>query len=115
LDRIRVGVIGCGWVSNGHIAAWKKINADVVSVCDVNNSAATSMAEKWKIGNHYLDFTELIEKSKPDVVDICTPPSTHKRFMIQAMESGINPICEKPMVMTVKEAERLLTPGIRPR
>jgi predicted dehydrogenase len=108
MSGIRVGVIGCGWVSNGHIAAWKKTNAEVVSVCDVNESAARSMAEKWKIEKYYVDYVELLEKSKPDVVDICTPPSTHMSFMVQAMERGVNPLCEKPMTMTVKEAQEIV-------
>ena len=108
MSGIKVGVIGCGWVSNGHIAAWRKTKSDIVSVCDVNEKAAKMMAEKWKIEKYYSDFDELIDKSKPDVVDICTPPSTHKNFMVTAMERGVNPICEKPMTMTVKEAQEIV-------
>jgi predicted dehydrogenase len=108
MTDLRVGVIGCGWVSNGHIAAWRKTKANIVSVCDVNEGAAKAMAEKWKIDKHYGDFTELLDKSKLDVVDICTPPSTHASFMIQAMEGGVNPICEKPMTMTVKESQSIV-------
>jgi predicted dehydrogenase len=108
MSKMRVGVIGCGWVSNGHIESWRKTKADIVSVCDVNEKAARMMAEKWKIEKSYTDFVELLEKSNLDVVDICTPPSTHKSFMVSAMEHGVNPICEKPMTMTVKEAQEIV-------
>jgi predicted dehydrogenase len=109
MSRMRVGVIGCGWVSNGHIAAWRKVKeADVVSVCDLNEGAAKSMAEKWKIDKYYVDYLEFLEKSDLDVVDICTPPSTHRSFMVQAMNESVNPITEKPMTMTVKEAQEIV-------
>jgi predicted dehydrogenase len=109
LDKIRVGVIGCGWVSNGHIAAWRKVkDAEIVSVCDVFEQSAKSMAEKWKIDSYYKDYSELLGKSKVDVVDICTPPSTHKQFMVQAMDSGVNAITEKPMTMIAKEAQEIV-------
>ena len=109
LSKIRVGIIGCGWVSNGHIGAWRKMNdAEVVSVCDLYENAAKSMANKWKIDEYYLDFTELLEKSHVDVVDICTPPQTHRRFMVDALNQGVNAITEKPMTMNVEDAQAIV-------
>jgi len=109
LSKIKVGVIGCGWVSNGHINAWRKVrNATVISVCDINETAAKSIANKWNIEEYYLDFSELLEKSDIDVVDICTPPSTHRDYMVQAMKEGINALVEKPMTLTVKDAQSIV-------
>jgi predicted dehydrogenase len=109
MAEFNVGIIGCGWVSNGHIKAWRKVkDAKVVSVCDVFEDAAKSMAMKWNIDEYYVDFSELIEKSAVDVVDICTPPSTHREFMVRAMKGGINAITEKPMTMTVEEAQDIV-------
>jgi predicted dehydrogenase len=104
-----VGVIGCGWVSNGHIGAWRKVrDATVVSVCDLFEDAARSMAKKWDIDEYYMDFDELLSSSGVDVVDICTPPSTHRDFMVQAMNAGVNAITEKPMTMTVNESQDIV-------
>ena len=104
-----MGVIGCGWVSNGHLGAWRKVrDATVVSVCDLYEDAARSMAKKWDIDEYYMDFDELLSSSDVDVVDICTPPSTHRDFMVQAMNAGVNAITEKPMTMTVNESQDIV-------
>ena len=109
LDKLKVGVIGCGWVSNGHIQGWRKVKeAEVVSVCDLNLGAAESLAKKWGIKEYYGDFDELIKKSEVNVVDICTPPLSHQRFMVTAMENGVNAITEKPMTMSVDEGQKIL-------
>lgn len=109
LKTLNVGVIGCGWVSNGHLGAWKKVkNARVISVCDLYEDAARSIAKKWKVDEYYLDYGELLDKSDVDVVDICTPPSTHRNFMIQALKNDVHAITEKPMTMTVQEAQDIV-------
>jgi len=109
MKTLKIGIIGCGWVSNGHIAAWKKLDGvEVAALCDVNIEAAKVMAGKWKIDKYYGDFSELLKNSDLDVVDICTPPSTHKDFMVQAMEAGVNALTEKPMTMSVKEAQEIV-------
>jgi predicted dehydrogenase len=109
LRPLKIGVIGCGWVSNGHIAAWKKVkNVQIVSVCDLYEDAARSMVKKWNIDEYYLDFGELLDKSDVDVVDICTPPSTHRNYMVQALSDGVHAVTEKPMTMTVKDAQDIV-------
>lgn len=109
MDHINVALVGCGFVANGHLRAWKKIKqAKVVAVCDLDSDLAKRTALKWKVPHHYSSYSELLNKEKLNVVDICTPPHTHVSLAVQAMESGINVVIEKPMAMTVSDARKIV-------
>ena len=107
---INVALIGCGFVANGHLKAWRKVGeARVFAVCDLNETMARSTAERWKIPHYYPSLSELMEhKNSIDLVDICTPPQTHASLAVQAMRAGFHVLLEKPMTMTVKDAEEIV-------
>ena len=109
MQEYRVAVVGCGYVANGHLESWKKIRqARVVAVSDVNEKLAKRTADLWKIPASFPSLSELIEHSKIDVVDVCTPPHTHADLAVQAMKAGFNVLIEKPMTMTVEDAEKIV-------
>ncbi|MCQ2430987.1 MAG: Gfo/Idh/MocA family oxidoreductase, partial [Clostridia bacterium] len=56
----------------------------------------------------YTDFNEMLDKEKPDVLDICTPTYLHAPIAITAMRKGINVISEKPMSLNAAEADEIL-------
>ena len=109
MHDINVAIVGCGYVANGHLKAWSKVReAQVVAVSDLNESLAKSTADLWRVPRYYKSLSELIEWGKIDLVDICTPPQTHAALAIQAMKAGFNVLIEKPMTMTVKDAEQIV-------
>lgn len=109
MREINVAVVGCGYVANGHLKAWRKVHsARVVAVSDLNKTLAKSTAKIWKIPHSYTSLPELVELGNIDVVDICTPPQTHVALAVQAMEAGFNVVIEKPMTMTAKDAEEIV-------
>lgn len=107
---LKVAIVGCGHVANYHLAGWTEIarRAQVIAVCDVDEKAAKNVVERWNIPRYYTEFSEVLERENISVVDICTPPQTHKPLAIQAMESGCHVLLEKPMTMTSKEAEDIV-------
>jgi len=109
VDELIVAVVGCGFVADGHLRAWTKVEkADVVAVCDVNKDAVEKTASLWKIGSRYTSFSKLLEHRNLGTIDICTPPHTHSSLAIQAMKSGFNVLLEKPMTMTSKDSEEIV-------
>jgi len=109
MKETKVALVGCGFVANDHLKAWRKLNhAKVVAVSDLNESLAKSTAEVWRIPRYYASFSDMIKKEKIDVVDICTPPHTHAALAVQSMEVGVNVLIEKPMTMTVSDAEKIV-------
>jgi predicted dehydrogenase len=109
MNRIDVGVVGCGDVADGHIRAWKKVpQAEIKAVCDLNETLASSTATTWKIPTYYTTMSELVQSGSVNVVDIATPPHTHADLAIEAMKAGVNVLIEKPMTMTVEDATRII-------
>lgn len=107
--KIDVALVGCGFVANDHLDAWKKLHqARVVAVCDLNEIMARNTAKQWKIHAYYTSPSEMIDHPDIDLIDICTPPQTHASLAVQAMKAGFHVLLEKPMAMTVKDAEEIV-------
>ena len=108
MARLEIAIIGCGYVTEGHLNAWRKVpQAKVIAVSDLNEKLAEKTAQRWKIPHHYRTLSEILAQSRPNVVDICTPPQTHAAIAIEAMKAGANVLIEKPMTMTVNDAQAI--------
>jgi predicted dehydrogenase len=107
---IEIAIVGAGEVVNTlHLPSWKRVRgAKVVAICDINSDAARNMAHRWKIPHYYTQFAELLDREKPLLVDICTPPATHLPLTVQALEAGCNVLLEKPMAMTLEDSEKII-------
>lgn len=109
MHKINVAVVGCGYVANGHLKAWRKLQrVNIIAVSDLNEKLARQTAETWKIPKYDSSLTNLLANAEVDVVDICTPPHTHADLAIEAMKAGANILIEEPMTMTVKDAKRIV-------
>jgi predicted dehydrogenase len=109
MSRINVAIVGCGFVANGHLEAWRKVHqAQVVAVSDLNEALAKNTAEAWKVPRYYYTLSDLFAKCEVDLVDICTPPEVHAALAVEAMKAGVNVLIEKPMTVTVKDAEKIV-------
>ena len=111
MSQIKVAVVGTGLIAtHKHLPALRKLagSATVVGVCDVNVEAARKVAQEFGIPNAYGSLEELLQKEKPDIVDICTPPRTHATLSIQAMRGGAHVMIEKPMAISVEECDQII-------
>lgn len=109
MDRLDVAIVGCGFVANDHLKAWRKVPiAQVRAVCDVNESLAEKTAKVWRIPKYYSSLSNLLDHEKSCVIDICTPPHTHAPIAVEAMKSNHNILLEKPMTMTARDAEEIV-------
>ena len=110
MNKIKVAVIGCGPVANCHLSGWKKIkNSQIVVAVDINESVGKATAKTWKIPAYYPSISQALEREQVDVVDICTPPQVHASLAIEAMEKGAAVLIEKPMTMTLKDSDAILS------
>jgi predicted dehydrogenase len=105
---MKVGIVGCGYVSGLHVNAWRDIGASVTAVCDLNEKTAMQFAEKWRIPYYYTGFSEMLHGEDPFAISICTPPQFHANLAIEALESGCNVVVEKPFTVTTKEANKIM-------
>jgi predicted dehydrogenase len=110
MGRLRVGLIGAGWVSQYHLRAWRRqaSGAGVVAIADPNASALRARAAEFGIASVYENAETLVAEAQPDVMDICAPREVHADLVRLAASRGLAVICQKPLARDLAEAERLI-------
>jgi predicted dehydrogenase len=104
MKKIRAGVIGVGFIGVAHIEAIRRLgNIDLVAIADPVDAAVK--AERLGVSKGYSDYKEMLENESLDFVHICTPNYTHCEIALFAMDKNVNVICEKPMCISVQEAD----------
>ncbi|MBB4397423.1 Gfo/Idh/MocA family protein [Bradyrhizobium sp. ERR14] len=95
---IRVGLVGCGFVSELHMYAFRRVYGVDVEVAAVaaRGDHVVEFAGRHNIPRVYRSFADLIADREIEVVDICTPPNLHAEMIVAAMQAGKHVICEKP-------------------
>lgn len=113
-EKIKTGLIGCGWYGMVDTKAALKTEAmEMVAVCDVDSehrNNATDEIEKLQgqRPKEYKDYRELLEQSDLDAVIIATPPQWHALPFIAACEKGVDIYCEKPMAYDIREGRAMV-------
>lgn len=98
MAKVSVGLVGCGFVAELHMYAYKRVygvDAEVVAVT-ARGDHVLDFAKKHQIDKTYRDFRALIADRTIDVIDICTPPMLHAPMIVEAVQAGKHVICEKP-------------------
>lgn len=105
----RVGVIGLGLMGDVHVRAFQgHADFEVVAVSDPDAAILATVADARKITARYASAHELIAREKLDILTIATPPRYHAGLAIAGFERGLHVLCEKPMAMSIAEAERMV-------
>ncbi len=98
MAKIRIGLVGCGFVSELHMYAYRRVygvDCEVTAVA-ARGDHVVDFAGRHQIPTVYRSFRDLIDDGGLDVVDICTPPNLHTTMIVEAMRRGKHVICEKP-------------------
>ena len=102
-------VVGAGYFSQFHFDAWSRLDkASITAVCDTNKSAAQVAGDTYSIANRYTDFGEMLDREKPDFVDIITRPDSHLELVQQAARRGVAIICQKALAPTYDESKQIV-------
>ena len=112
--KMRVAIIGTGWIADAHIEAYKKQpDVEIVAGCDLVPGKAAAFFKKHGVEGVKTDYKDdvdmLADKSLAlDCVSICTYNRQHAPCAIHALDAGINVLLEKPMCVTIEEAEEII-------
>ena len=112
--KVRVGIIGCGWIAGSHIESYKKQpDVEIVAGCDLIPGKAAAFFEKYGVEGVKTDYADhkamLADKSlKLDCVSVCTYNRTHAICTIDSLNAGVNVLLEKPMCVTLDEAVEIM-------
>ncbi len=97
-NPFRVGVIGCGFFAENHLAAWASMD-DVVlaAVCDLDADKARSAGDRHNAGAVYTDAAEMLDREKLDFVDIITTMESHVKLVGMTAARKLPTIVQKPL------------------
>ena len=105
--KVKVGIIGTGWIAEAHVNAYKKCpDVEIVAAADLIPGKAEAFCKANGLENieFYPSHKELIDNADVDAVSVCTYNATHAECTIYALDHGKSVLLEKPMCVTLEEA-----------
>jgi predicted dehydrogenase len=106
---LKVAIAGAGMVTYHHLIAWSRIpKVEIVAIYNRTLSKALKRAEEFHIPKIYSNLEEMLEKERPDAIDIAVSPEVHKEFIQIAASYGVAILCQKPLAPNLKEAEEIV-------
>ena len=108
-EPLRIGLIGAGWVTQHHLAAWagEAARARVVAIADPSLERARERASAFGIGAVHADAEAMFAAGGLDAVDIAAPREAHAALVRLAAQHGVPALCQKPLAPTYDTAHEL--------
>jgi predicted dehydrogenase len=107
----RVAVIGTGQFGQNHARVYAETSSvELVAVCDINPTVGQAIAQQYQVP-YVSDFRDLI--GKVDAVSLATPTITHCRIACELLNAGIAVLVEKPIAVTLAEADEMIATAQR--
>jgi predicted dehydrogenase len=111
--RLRVGLIGCGRIARVHRAYLQEVpQVELVGVCDSDATARAAFARDAGVAE-FASVADLVERARPEVVHVLTPPGTHAPLAIELLRAGVNVLVEKPLALATAEADAVIAAARR--
>ncbi len=105
-----VGIVGFGGIATGcHVPGWQKLDdVEILGAVDSSEKARKSAKEEFSIPHVFDDYRKLLEIKDIDIIDVCTPNTSHFPITVDSLKAGKHVICEKPLAVSVKEVEGMI-------
>ncbi len=110
MDKIRVAVLGTGFIGPVHAEAVRRNPdlAEMTALAGSSDEAAAETASQLNIPYHSGDYRKVISRDDVDLVHICTPNYLHYAMVKDCLQNGKHVLCEKPLSLTSGEARELV-------
>jgi predicted dehydrogenase len=120
-DSIGIGMIGYAFMGRAHSHAWRNVGRffdipltpRMAGICGRDAAAVGAAAERLGWETTETDWRRLVERADIDVIDVCTPGSSHAEIAVAALEAGKHVLCEKPLANNAGEAEQMAAAAAR--
>lgn len=106
--KLRVAGVGCGYFSQFHYQAWRRLDVELVAIAERDPDKARLSAAQFSVPRVYDDAAAMVAREQPDLLDLVTPPPTHLALIEIAAANGIDVICQKPFTTGLDDARRAL-------
>jgi len=106
MEKVRVGVIGSGFIGNIHVDGLQHVpQAEIVAVASKTPGKARAFADGHGIPDAYENYQEILNRDDVDAVTVAVPNYLHEEVVTAAAQAGKHIMCEKPFARTIQEAE----------
>ncbi|MCL7403486.1 MAG: Gfo/Idh/MocA family oxidoreductase [Thaumarchaeota archaeon] len=109
--RVKVCVVGAGRAGEVHALnlSYRIPIAELVAIVDQDLNLAKQLSEKVRGVHYYQTFRDALRSEEVEAVFIATPTFTHCPLTMEAAEAGVHVFCEKPMALSLEEAEQMIS------
>src|SRR5687768_6890156 len=116
-EPIRIAMLGAGLMARSHMEAIRGLGerARLAAVADVSAEACRVAAEEFGIRQQYADAFQAAREAEADAVIVCIPNHLHAPVTLAALESGKHVLVEKPMALSLADAEAMVAAAERER
>jgi len=109
MRKVKVGLVGSRFVSEIHIESLKRVAAaEVIAVASPTEEHVKTFARRHNIPNWFTDYRKMLEMDELDMIVIGAPNYVHAQITQDAAAAGKHVVCEKPLCMNLKEADRMI-------
>ena len=114
-DELGIGMVGYAFMGRAHSQAWRNVASffdlpftpRLAAICGRDRARVAAAADRLGWAAWETDWKRLVDRDDVDLVDVCTPGSSHAEISIAALEAGKHVLCEKPLANTVDEARAM--------
>lgn len=107
-NKVKIALVGCGRIAQTHLETINVLDeAVLVGVADINEEVSRSVGEQFGC-RAYVGYKEMIDKEKPEVLCVATPPLLHPEISIHALQKGTHVLCEKPFAIDLESAKKMV-------
>jgi predicted dehydrogenase len=117
-DRVRVAIIGGGLIAQAeHLPRLHRLTSrfDLVALVEPRAGVREALARRYGIGRSYADVAGMVADGGVDAAVICTPAFAHADLVVACLEAGLHVLCEKPLCVTLEDADRIIAARDRAR
>src|SRR5690606_41468706 len=108
MEPVKIGLVGVGGMGRSHLRKLAELEeVKLVGVADVNQAAVDAAASEYGVPG-YTSHKALIEESGAEAVLIAVPHPFHAPIALDAAARGLHVLCEKPIAVTVSEADAMI-------
>jgi predicted dehydrogenase len=107
--KLRGVAAGAGYFSHYQYEAWNRIpEVEITALSNRTASRAEEVRQRFGVPRIYADFEEMLDRERPDFVDIITPPPTHLEMVRAAARRQVAIVCQKPLAPTAEESRQVV-------
>lgn len=109
MNIVRAAIVGCGRISDLHQLGYRdRTDARIEAVCDPKKARAALKARAWGVGKVYTEFDQVLADKDIDLVELLVPHHLHANMTVAACQAGKHVSVQKPMALSVEEADRMI-------